>query len=89
MSSPSKFVRKKEFRARLNIGNTKFWQLQKAGVIPPPIRLPGLNGTPGRTCFWTDATTDQVVAALAGSLSGAQLTELAEKNDPFRRSVTA
>jgi predicted DNA-binding transcriptional regulator AlpA len=81
--SQSDLVRKKEFARKLNVGTTKFWELQKAGVIPPPVHLPMLCGKPGRVCYWPSAVVAEVLRKVAcqANVPGPFL------NDPFGRAA--
>ena len=81
----SVLIRKADVRAKLKVGNTKLYEMIRAGEFPPPTKLPCLNGTPGRTSYWSaeivDAWIDNKVrASMAGAVAN-------RANDPFGRAA--
>jgi predicted DNA-binding transcriptional regulator AlpA len=87
-----RLVRKKEFAARLNVRNTKFWQLQKQGEIPDAIKLPGPNGMPGRVSYWSEEVVDATVDKFLNEACGAAKAAIilgSRLNDPFGRVLPA
>lgn len=82
-SAKSNLVRKREFARRLGCGFTKFWELEKAGVIPPAVHLPMLNGEPGRVCYWPESVVEDVLRKMAGTRPDVA----PYLNDPFGRST--
>jgi hypothetical protein len=81
-ASKSSLVRKEDFARRIGCGLTKFWELQKAGVIPPPTHLPMLDGRPGRICYWPEDIVEEVLRRIAAPCRAAS----PYLNDPFGRS---
>lgn len=78
-------IRKADVRAKLNVGNTKLHEMIRAGAFPPPIKLPSLNGKPGRTSYWSADVVDRWIAEqVQASLTAALV---ARTNDPFGRAL--
>jgi len=78
-------IRKADVRSKLNVGNTKLHEMIRAHEFPPPLKLPSINGKPGRTSYWSAQVVDEWIASrVRASLTNA----LAHRdNDPFGRSL--
>lgn len=76
-------ILKADVRSKLKVGNTKLHEMIRAGEFPPPIKLPSLNGKPGRTSYWSADVVDEWIsnrlrAGIANGLAS-------RSNDPFGR----
>lgn len=81
----SVLIRKADVRAKLKVGNTKLHEMIRASEFPPPIKLPGLNGTPGRTSYWSAEIVD---AWIDNKVRGSMADAVGNRaNDPFGRTA--
>lgn len=63
MSKPKAFVRKRQFRTRLNIGNTLFDTLMRNGTLPRPIYLTDSNRLP----LWDEDEVNACIESFLGA----------------------
>lgn len=77
----SGLIRKADVRAKLKVGNTKLHEMIRAREFPPPIKLPSLNGKPGRTSYWSAEVVDAWIAEKVKAVL------VYHPNDPFSRAT--
>lgn len=76
-------IRKKAVLAKAQCGDTKLYEMIREGQFPPPIKLPGPNGKPGRTSYWSAEAVDEWISDRLLTATSAAVA--ARVNDPFGR----
>jgi len=80
-------IRKKAVLAKAQCGNSKLYEMIREKQFPAPTKLPGPNGKPGRTSYWSAEAVDAWIDERLRAATTAALA--AQPNDPFGRTSPA